>query len=172
MKANKSPEAVISFCKKNKMQVIIIVCALFALLILSGSDFFVSSPTKQTDTTKEVYTLESELEKRLEGFLKSVDGVGKVKICITFDLLEETEYAKNVDADSEECSSEYIIVENADGSEGGLALRIRTPRVRGVAVACEGASSAKVRNEVTALLTSCLGISANRVHVATYSENN
>ncbi len=172
MMLNKSKDALLAMCKNNKMQIIILCCALFVLLVLCSGDFFAKSAEKTNETAKEVYALENELEQKLENFLKTVAGVGKVKVCIMFDQLEEISYAVNEETDNDERSSEYIIVENADGSEGGLPIYVRAPQIRGVAVTCEGGASAKVKNEVTALLTAALGISANRVHVSPYSEKN
>ncbi len=171
MTLNKGKDALIAMFKKNKKQIVILFCAAFLLLILCSGDLFAKSAEKTNDTTKELYALENELERKLEDFLETVDGVGKAKVCIMFDLLEETSYAVNEETDSDSHTSEYIIVEYADGSENGLPICVRAPQIRGVAVSCEGGASAKVKNEVTALLTASLGITANRVHVAPYAEN-
>ena len=170
MLLNKNKTELIEIVKKNKSQIIILSIAAVVFVALSIGDGFTKTSDVNNEATREVYALENELEKKLEKFLETVEGVGKVKVCILFDLLEETSYAVNEERDSDEYASEYIIIENADGSEGGLSIRVRAPQVRGVAVSCEGATSAKVKNEVTDLLTAALGISANRVHVAPYSE--
>ncbi|MBE6812009.1 MAG: hypothetical protein E7523_03905 [Ruminococcaceae bacterium] len=170
MKNHKVKDILAAMYKNNKKQMYILLGAIFVLLLLCSGDLFATSSEKTKDTTKEVYALEKELECKLEDFLETVDGVGKTKVCIMFDLLEETSYAANTDTDSDESSLEYVVVENADGSEGGLPIRIRAPQIRGVAVTCEGGASAKVRNEVTSLLTASLGITANRVYVSQYSE--
>ena len=169
---SKSMDALLAMCKNNKKQICILFGAVFVLLLLCSSDLFSDSVEKTNETAKEVYALEDELERKLEEFLETVEGVGKTEVCIMFDLLAETSYAVNEEADSNEQSSVYVIIENADGSEGGLPICVRAPQIRGVAVSCEGGASAKVKNEVTALLTASLGISANRVHVSPYTEKN
>ncbi len=167
---NKRLYDLIATCKNNKKSVCILCVAVFILLFLCCGDI-ISEKTDNVDTTvTEVCSLERELEKKLEDFLGTVDGVGNAEVCIMFDLLAETTYAVDVESGSDEHSTAYVIIENADGSEGGLPISVRAPQIRGVAVSCEGGASAKVRNEVTALLTASLGISANRVYVSAYTK--
>ncbi len=155
-----------SMNKNNKKQICILCIAVFVLMVLCGGEIFGKTDEKTNEAATELLVMEEELEQRMEDFLKTVDGVGKVEVCIIFDQLAETAYATNDEIDDNEMTAEYVIIKNADGSEAGLPICIRAPQIRGVAVSCEGGASAKVRNEITALLTASLGISANRVHVS------
>ena len=59
-----------------------------------------------------------------------------------------------------EDSYEYIYLD-----DGETLQKINEPTIRGVVVACEGASSAKVSAEITDLLRTVLNVPANKVCV-------
>lgn len=173
---NKRIKALKVVYEKNKIQMIVLIAAVFLLAVFTvfgGNDAVEKEVSNSTQT---VYSLEEELEEKLEEFLKTVQGVGKVKVCVTFDILEQTSFAQNTESETQEKGSEtsvdYIIIENADGSECGLPISIKAPQIRGIAVACEGGGSPKIRSEITMLLTAALGISSNRVYVSQYKESN
>ena len=153
---------------------IILIIAVVILIALSSITAFDDLKIEQNQDTEAVYSLESELEKKLEEFLSTVEGVGKVKVCVTFDILERASFAQNTEIDTDDNSkktkSEYVIVESDNGSEQGLKISVRAPEIRGVAIACEGGKSAFVRSEITSLICSALGISSNRVFVSQYKK--
>ena len=80
--------------KKNKKSVIVLCGALFFLLLL-----FVTDTQKTEENTLSesdlLRLLENETEKKLESFLQNVDGVGRVKVYLTFDSLTQSDYAKD-----------------------------------------------------------------------------
>ena len=60
---------------------------------------------------------------------------------------------------------EYIVIDS-DNNESGLLLKVMEPEIRGVAIVCEGADSAKVRQEIVSTVSAVLGISTNRISIA------
>ena len=160
--------------KNNKKQVVVLCAACILLFILLFTDTKTTETITNDDHTQTVYGLEKKLEDKLEEFLKTVDGVGKVSVCVSFDVLEQKAYAQNIQTDQSENdienSAEYVIIETENGQEDGLALTVYAPKIRGVAVCCEGAGSQKVKNEVTQLLTAALHLPANRIYVSVYAE--
>ena len=109
---------------------------------------------KKTDEFS-VITYTKELEKKLEGFLKSVEGINKVEVIITLECSNEHVYAKN------ESSYDYIISSNGNLVE----ITEVFPVVRGVAIACTNGSNDIVQKEITELVSSYLGISSNRIKI-------
>lgn len=77
-----------------------------------------------------------ELEAGLEELCSSLVGVGKCRVMVTYERAE-SRYGK----ESEQ-------------------------RVESVAVVCRGADNARVRSELTSLLTSLFGIGAHRIKIA------
>ncbi len=162
------------FILKNKMLFCLLCAGIVVLIFLVPSDSIKTENTESSSVST-VYTLENEMEEKLESFLKNVKGVGKVKVCVTFDSLEYKEYAQDSDIEEneekKEKTTDYVIVENKEGDENGLLIRTTAPKIRGVAVCCEGADSQVVKNEVTCLLTAMLEIPSNRVYVTAYKIN-
>ena len=115
---------------------------LFVLLLLPS---FFGTRTADSGRRTAAQT-EAALEKRIVSLLSAMPGVGKVRVLVT--------------------------LENEERSGGSLWTSSLTasgdpaPRVRGVGVVCEGASSAAVRQEIVRLLTSALGLGENRVWVS------
>ncbi len=168
MKMNEAFKQLKELLLKNKLTAVAVcLCAVLLFFMIPDSS---SNPNgKQSTEVNTIQYLESELEEKLERFLKNMNGVGKVQVCVTYEVLEQTEFAKNEDmqkSDKDQDNSyEYVIIENKEGDENGLAVKITAPKIRGVAVCCEGAESQKIKNEVTLLLSALLNIPTNRVYV-------
>ncbi len=121
------------------------------------------------------------LQKQLETFLSSVEGVGKVKVCLTMQTSRElvpahnTPYTRKNEEETDENGkrtltetqndAEIILYEQADGSQSPLIIRQIEPTVRGVVVAAQGAGSQKVQNEIVELLEALFGIEAHKIKI-------
>ncbi|WP_442905254.1 hypothetical protein [Kineothrix sp. MSJ-39] len=121
------------------------------------------------------------LQKQLETFLSSVDGVGKVKVCLTMQASKElvpahnTPYTRKSEEEMDENGkrtltetqndAQIILYEQADGSQSPLIIRQIEPTVRGVVVAAQGAGSPKVQNEIVELLEALFGIEAHKIKI-------
>lgn len=150
--------------KKDKRVLAVVGIGILGMLLLLLSDTG-TKKTSPTDTSLPYGTeAEKELETRLEKLLGNVVGVGKVKVMVTFDGTWEDIYAQNGEEKDGEKNEEYVIVKES-GDDTGLKLRSVRPEIRGVGVSCEGAGSAAVRENVTALICASLGIPSNRVYV-------
>lgn len=157
--------------KNDKKAAVILALGLLGMLFLLLS-CFTGGPEKESvpDALGELSSLERETEKRLEALLSSVKDVGRVRITVTYEGTEEYEYARDEKKQGEQKDeSEFVIVDDGNG-DGGLVLRVIAPRVRGVAVCCDGARSPAVREEVSRLICAALGIGANRVYVSQMKE--
>ena len=137
------------------------------LLLFSGGEGKKQKTQPAATESELCAALEQTLETRLTKLLSSVEGVGKVKVLVTVERLQEYTYAQNSVAGGagERTENDYVIVEQ-NGSKSGLPLTVTAPVVRGVAVACEGGGSARVRQEVVNLVCAALDIGASKVYVA------
>ena len=152
---------------------LVLIAVFFVGIVLFCLSGISSDKTKNTvsatDSVRE--TIEKEMEQRAEKLLSSVEGVGKVKVLITVESINEVLYAKDeqTDENAGKYSGEYVIVDEG-GSKSGLKIKTVSPVIRGVAVSCEGGGSARVQSEVVSLICAAFGISANRVYVSKYSQ--
>ena len=151
---------------KKVLALIAVFAAGVLLLALSGTSG--TSQKKETDDSAAVASLERSLESRAQKLLSGVNGVGKVKVLVTVDTLQEYRCAQNTLDENGRIKTEYVIVENG-GEKTGLVLTVVSPKVRGVAVACEGGDSARVRQEVVNLMCAAFGVSAADVYVSAYT---
>lgn len=139
--------------KKHKSKIIISLLAVFGIvLILLGSTGFRAEKSSNSFSPS---TYTAELEKKLESFLKNVDGIDNVDVIVTLDISNERVYAKN------EGSYDYILSSSGDP----ISIAEIYPYVRGVAVACTNGQSDNVKKEITELISCYLGISTNRIKI-------
>ncbi len=83
------------------------------------------------------------LEQRLTDILGEIEGVGELRVMVTLDTTEQTEYGRSAD----------------------MRLSVTAPRVRGVIVVCDGGDSVTVKEKVIAAVTGVFGINTLRVSV-------
>ncbi|MCL2071664.1 MAG: hypothetical protein FWH07_05455 [Oscillospiraceae bacterium] len=145
-----------SFMKTNPKAVKIIIYGGFALILLIFiSEMFSGisggrSPGNSAGGLGEGFSegnsvtdYEKQLEKELERAISAIDGVGELTIMVTLDSISETVY-----------------------SERGTGVRtVITPRVRGVAIICDGGGDIVVKQKIVELVSRVLGISTMRISV-------
>ena len=121
---------------KNKKTLIIIGLVIFGLIF----SLSLGGEEKQSEPeTLSEYKLLVETE--LEKLCSSVDGVGKCSVTVSFSTGAESSY------------------------KGGKLTVTKPPKILGVAVACKGADSPRVRQALCELFTSLYDIPSNRVAI-------
>lgn len=164
------------FCemKKDKKQLIIVITALVGIILIVMSGVGNStSDTEESSTAESNVFSEAEytesLENKLADMIASLNGAGRTKVSLTLECDYETVYARDgsysqKDGASDE-ENEYIIIDS-DKQEGGLILKTVTPKVRGVAVLCEGGDLPQVEAAVCEMLQALLDVGANHISVS------
>lgn len=164
----KSVEKILSRLKSDKKMTAIICIGLAGIVLLTFSEIIPSDKEKngKEETKTEMHDdYEKKLEERLTKIVSSINGAGRTRVMVTLDSGDESVYAvkeKSADGSRER---EYIVVDS-NNSESGLLLKVIEPEIRGVAIVCEGADSANVRQEIIASVSAVLGISTNRISIA------
>ncbi len=170
---NKTIEKSINRIKKDKKLLIIMALGFLGMLLLLVSGFLPEKNETDSSGNTDTASVEQQIEKDLSELLKSVDGVGKVKVMVTLDSLEERIIAQNTENESSdgsyEAKNEYVLTEFS-GDTDGLILKIITPVIRGVGISCEGAVSNTMKQEIKKLVCSALGIAENKVWVSKMQE--
>ena len=141
--------------KKHKNVILISCIALIGIiLIILGS--YNGKNEKNENFQYEEYT--ENLEKKIEKFLLSVDGINKVEVIVTLDTSSEQVYAQN------QSNYDFITIDSKNG-ESPVNITEIYPTIRGVAIACTNGNDPNVKMEVTKLISSYLGISSNRIEI-------
>lgn len=177
--------------KADKKLLIIMLIGFLGILILLFSEIG-SKPDNEKvkdELTTEIqnqsnceYTYVEDVEKKLGDLIRSIEGAGRAKVMVTLENGVEQVYASQDKTRSSSSSGEtsfeesldkenqYIIIKSSDDGEKGLIVKIIQPSIRGVAVVCDGADSAVVKQNIVETVTAVLGISSAKVSIAKMAE--
>ena len=167
--------------KIGKWQAAILAGGLAGVLLLTLS----SLPGKPAGSTNgspseiriDLTEYEQQLERRLCETIAAIAGAGETRVMLTLDSGGEPIYATQGKTDqkshsngeqqeeSHSAEKEYVTIGTGSG-EQGLILKMLEPRVRGVAVVCQGGGDIIVRQSIIEAVTAVLGVGANKVSVA------
>ena len=151
------------------------------ILLIGISTLLSGSETADTSTvTDSTAVYAAALESRLEEMVSSVAGAGACRVMVTLENGVEYVYANEEKSNSDHTQSDggnvsvrddsqktVVTVDAEKGKEGLLVTEIQ-PTVRGVVVACEGASSEYVAELVKEAVKTALNITDKRVCVIPY----
>lgn len=172
--------------KADKKITLIVCIGLLGMLLLLASEFIHLPKKQEAETPSEniqtEYSYAEDLEKRLTNIVSSISGAGKTKVMVTLENGVESVYAadekqsverssgeKNGGVEVNEKSNtenEYIILQSNGSRDEGLVIKVIQPKIRGVAIVCEGGDSAYVQQRITQAVTAVLDIGASRVSIA------
>lgn len=128
-----------------------------------------------------VYDYEEYTEKRLEEFIGSISGAGKVKVMITFQetsekvLAEEGSVTENTvkETDSsggtrdtrEYSASKSYLTDGKQGTDSPYVIQEKKPQAQGVVVIAQGADNPEVVSSITAAAQALLNVPVHRIQV-------
>lgn len=118
----------------------------------------------------------SELETRIEEFIESIDGAGETEVIITLSETTEYVYAKdgkeikknNEKNDDETLENSYVIIKN-NNNNSGLLIKTIEPKIRGVAISCEGGDNTKVQQSIYSAVSALLNLNTSRISISKLS---
>lgn len=133
------------------------------------------------ETTNSMFEYENEVEKRLEKILANIAGVGQVSIMVSIESTEEivvdknhtqrTQTTKETDAKgqsrdiTEQSNQDQTVIMKEGGGDQPLVLKTIKPKVAGVLVVAEGATSLKVVAMIREAVQRALGIPSYKIDV-------
>ena len=148
---------------KNKYFWIAAMGVLGVLLLLLESK---GAPNSEARTNEiHLYdAYEMAIEKKLEDFCACINGIDRVKAFVTLDTSAETVYAQNYTAGANQTVYEYLLF----GTEAALPLYEVSPKIRGIAIVCDGGDAAYIQKMLTELISSATGVPTNKIKVIGY----
>lgn len=167
---NKTVQKILEKIKRDKRIASIVSIGLVGIILLTLSELMPQkSDAKQNEKSENVTDIrdsyEENIEKRLTSIVSSIDGAGRTEVMVTLASGDENVYAVKEKSSDGSKEREYIVIDS-DKNESGLLLKVIEPEIRGVAIVCEGADSAKIRQEIISSVSAVLGISTNRISIA------
>ena len=148
------------------------------LILFSEISVFDKKISDKADFSLNEY--KQQVEKELADLLREIDGVGDVKVMVSFESGEEYIYAQqqksvqnNQNNQSDTSGStnsqitfenEFVIIENS-GTDTALLEKKLQPSVQGVAVVCNGAEDISVVTAVTNTVSVVLNVPTHKIWV-------
>lgn len=158
--------------KSDKKALFIIGLGLLVMVLVLTVDL--KPFAKSSPTSKDTPDFEQELEEKLCSLLMQIKNAGRVKVMITYESSKEKVFAFDTDENVESGESlsstrktknQYIIVENGN-NETGLELKDIYPKVRGVAVVCDGAGNPVIKEQIVSVVSALFNIKSTNISVA------
>lgn len=164
----------------DKKTLVLFFCGGLIIIIIFFSEVF--NEMNETEKIEEISYDDnycSYLETKIKNFIEKIDGAGKTEVIIT--LAETTEYIyatddkdirkNNSNSDDKTLEKDYVIIEN-NNNDVGLLIKTIEPKVRGVAISCEGGDNSKVQQQIYSTVEALLDINTSEISVSklSYSE--
>jgi stage III sporulation protein AG len=162
-KRKKRSRGVLDFFRdRGKLWLPVVGVVLGALLLLLGSGYAksekVESDASFAESADELQTYRAALEKEVAAICDAVKGVSHVEVMVTLECGYRVTYTTDGDGDP--------VTVGSGSNQKALYRTLQPPAVSGVAVVCHGGDSPALQRTLTDLISTALGISANRVCVA------
>lgn len=169
-------EKIYSFLNKDKKFLIVVLIGFLGVLLIAISEMNLDNSAdneKKFTENMDSYEYCEYLEKRVEGIVSAIDGAGEVRVLIT--LAETTEYVyaqnqngtkkSNKDSENSDNKSDFVIIEK-DNNDSGLLIKTFEPKIRGVAVVCDGGDNPSVQQQIYSTVSAVLNVSTARISIS------
>ncbi|MBE6694315.1 MAG: hypothetical protein E7589_06095 [Ruminococcaceae bacterium] len=159
-----------SFGKGGKIFIALIGGLIGIFLLISGGRKENQDTDKSTDDgggfeqrlTMEEYR--TAIEARVCAISAQVAGVGDAVAIVSLEGGFEYVYATDVKVSSAGESMQYIVI--GSGSDEALVyLTEKVPKICGIGVVCDGGEDAKIKKELTYLLSAAFEVPTNKIYV-------
>lgn len=149
--------------EKKKLPLILGGVLLGVFLLILGSAGTASTPSatvkdEATLRAEELSAFEARIEKEIEVLCESVGGVSDAAVMVSFSRGYRLEYTVDAEGDP--------LTVGSGSSEGAVFSTLSPPAIAGVGIVCRGGGNAEVQRVLVELVSTTLGIPANRVYIA------
>ena len=144
--------------------------------------------SKQNTTNKQLATSEettstnnSDLEGRLEKILKSIDGVGNVKVFVNYSetsqvvamynentkqsSTEETDTSGGVRTIQQTDTQKEVVYNDESGNKTPVTEKIINPKIEGAIITAEGASNSGIKANIISAVEAVTGLATHKIQV-------
>ncbi|MBO5478912.1 MAG: hypothetical protein J6A04_04295 [Clostridia bacterium] len=140
-------------------------------------------PTKQlaVETGDNEESNEDDIQTKLENILCNIDGVGKVKVLISYSesseviamynensknsQIEEKDSGGGTRVTTQEDTQKDIIYKEENGEKIPITQKVVSPKIEGAIVTAQGAGSANVKNNIILAVEAVTGLSSHKIQV-------
>lgn len=150
---------------KDQLLILVLVGLLLAVIAI---------PTEKKEQTKALEVLpeeetasdyESLMEQKLETALGSVEGVGKVRVMLTFEGSGEKSVEKDMTIETERSQEETVYEEQGSATRTPYVTFESNPKVAGVLVIAEGGDNSRIKEEILEAAQALFGVEAHKIKI-------
>ena len=137
--------------------------------------------SRTSDNSKEVSSSSDNIEEKLENILSKIEGVGKVKVLITYSstsmivplynedseesLTEENDKEGGTRKITENRNKKDIIYQESSGEKVPITQSVISPKMEGAIITAEGARNVEVKSNIIQAVEAVTGLSAHKIQV-------
>lgn len=160
----------------NKKNIVLIICAVLALVLL------VVSGVSEEKTSEEEFDVKlnvssgeyiKEQEEKLKELIEKIDGAGETEVMITLESCYENVYLKdsNLKTEStsgvfkEEQEENFVMAKTGSNTQDGVIIKVYEPVVKGVAVVATGGDDEKVKMAIIETVSAVFNINSTNISV-------
>ena len=160
----------------NKKNIVLIICAVLALVLLVLSGVSEEKETgEQLDVKLNISSVEyiKEQEEKLKELIEKIDGAGETEVMITLESCYENVYLKdsNLKTEStsgvfkEEQEENFVMAKTGSNTQDGVIIKVYEPVVKGVAVVAAGGDDEKVKMAIIETVSAIFNINSANISV-------
>lgn len=120
---------------------------------------------QETETQQETDSYEEKMEKKLEELLSRVEGVGQVRVMLTFEGSGERKVEKDKQVGTGGTEEETVYEESGSSSRRPYVTSESNPQVEGVLVIAEGGDKSSVKEEIIGAAQALFGIEPHKIKI-------
>lgn len=143
-------------------------CLILISYFFSGGGDDEKKSEKSAQPSESVSEYRDETERRLTDFLRNIEGVGEVKVYLTYEGEKEYVYARegrtSVSENKKEEEYKYVMT-GGSSDKTALVETVKLPEVKGAVIACSGSENAAVCQSVYKAAATALGIPTSCIYV-------
>ena len=176
--------------KKIENLVVLIIILIVTIIAINyiWTDKNDEESSKQNTTNKQLATSEdttstnnSDLEGRLEKILKSIDGVGNVKVFVNYSetsqvvamynentkqsSTEETDTSGGVRTIQQTDTQKEVVYNDESGNKTPVTEKIINPKIEGAIITAEGASNSGIKANIISAVEAVTGLATHKIQV-------
>lgn len=135
----------------------------------------------ETTNTNTVSSNTSSIEQNLESILSKIDGVGNVKVLVTYaqssevvamynennknSSIEEKDSGGGTRVTEQNDTSKEVIYKEVEGEKVPITQKIINPKVEGAIITAVGASNATLKNNIIQAVEAVTGLATHKIQV-------
>lgn len=155
--------------KKDQLLILVLMGLLLAVIAVPADreeeKDTAHIPEAVPEAAEEAPDYEERMEEKLEELLGSVDGVGKVRVMLTFEGTGEKKVEKDQSRTADESREETVYEERGSSERTPYVTSKTNPKVEGVLVIAEGGGNSRVKQEILEAAQALFGIDAHKIKI-------